>query len=168
MALYCLLTFYSLPQNLSKATIYSLVFYSNLQCYKSSSSHFDRRCQQFSDAGELSTMQSAFTISPFKDLGLLLRLSCLFICQNPLAEVLWRQEKYEAAEEMHRWALEGREKAQGLEHPFILASVNNLAGGRGKYEAAEDMDRRAREGRKKVLGFEHPEPSRGASRSGKV
>jgi Tetratricopeptide repeat len=147
-----------------KSGKHSLVFYSNLQSHKSSSSnHFDRRCQQFSDAGGL-----LFTISPLKELGLLLRLSCLFICQNPLAEVLWRQEKYEAAEEMHRWALEGREKAQGLEHPFILASVNNLAGGRGKYEAAEDMDRRAREGRKKVLGFEHPEPSRGASRSGKV
>lgn len=86
---------------------------------------------------------------------------------NNLAEVLRRQEKYETAEEMHRRALEGREKALGWEHPFTLASVNNLAGDRGKYEAAEEMDQRAWEGREKVLGFEHPEPGRGASRSGK-
>ncbi len=96
--------------------------------------------------------------------------ACLFVefPYNNLAEVLRRQEKYEAAEEMHQRALEGREKALGLEHPFTLASVNNLAGDRGKYEAAEDIDRRAWEGREKVLGFEHPEPGRGASRSGKV
>jgi len=120
-----------------------LVFYSNLQCHKSSSSnHFDRRCQQFSDAREFSAIQGAFTISPFRDLGILLCLSsCLFVefpCNN-LAEVLRRQETYETAEEMHRRALEGREKALGLEHPFKLASVNNLAGNRGKYEAVEDM-----------------------------
>jgi hypothetical protein len=96
--------------------------------------------------------------------------ACLFveIPYNNLAEVLRRQEKYEMAGKIHRRALEGREKAPGLEHPFILASVNSLVGGQGKYEAAEDMDRRAWEGRKNVLGFEHPEPSRGVSRSGKV
>lgn len=96
--------------------------------------------------------------------------ACLFVefPYNNLAEVLRRQEKYETAEEMHGQALEGIEKALGLEHPFILASVNNLAGDRGKYEAAEDMDRRAWRGREKVLGFEQSEPGRGASRSGKV
>ena len=71
--------------------------------------------------------------------------ACLFVefPYNNLAEMLRHQGKYETAEEIHRRAPEGREKALGLEHPFTLASVNNLAGDRGKYEAAEDMDRRA-------------------------
>jgi hypothetical protein len=72
------------------------------------------------------------------------------------------------AEEMHRRAPEGREKALGLEHPFTLAGVNNLAGDRGKYEAAEDMDRRAWEGREKMLGSSIQNLGRGASRSGNV
>jgi tetratricopeptide (TPR) repeat protein len=86
-----------------------------------------------------------FTISPFKGLGLLRYHARLFVefPYNNLAEVLQRQEKYEMAEEMHRRVLEEREKALGLEHPFTLASVNNLVGDRGKYEAAEDMGRRA-------------------------
>jgi hypothetical protein len=68
--------------------------------------------------------------------------ACLFVefPYNNLADVLRRQEKYETAEEIHRRVLEGRDKAPGLERPFTLASVNNLAGDRGKYEAAEDMD----------------------------
>ncbi|KAI9778300.1 MAG: hypothetical protein M1816_004150 [Peltula sp. TS41687] len=55
-----------------------------------------------------------------------------------LASVLQHQGKYEAAEEMDRRALEGREKAL-------------------KYEAAEEMNRRALEGREKALGKEHPD-----------
>ncbi|KAF2463882.1 uncharacterized protein BDR25DRAFT_329448 [Lindgomyces ingoldianus] len=54
-----------------------------------------------------------------------------------LALLLQSQGKYEAAEEMNRRALEGREK--------------------GKYEAAEEMNRRALEGREKALGKEHPD-----------
>jgi hypothetical protein len=35
--------------------------------------------------------------------------------------------KYEAAEEMNRRALEGREKTLGKKHPDTLISVRNLA-----------------------------------------
>jgi len=75
-----------------------------------------------------------------------------------LASVLQQQGKYEAAEEMNRRALEGREKALGKQHPDTLSSVSILAGVlqyRGKYEAAEEMNRRALEGREKALGKEH-------------
>jgi tetratricopeptide (TPR) repeat protein len=63
--------------------------------------------------------------------------------------VLRDQGKYEAAEEMNRRALEGREKVLGVEHPDTLNSVSNLAlvlQNQGKYEAAEEMNRRALEG----------------------
>ena len=40
-----------------------------------------------------------------------------------LAWVLLAQVKYEAAEEMHRQVLEGREKVLGVEHPETLFSV---------------------------------------------
>ncbi len=76
-----------------------------------------------------------------------------------LASVLQYQGKYEAAEEMNRRALEGREKVLGVEHPSTLTSVDNLASVlryQGKYEAAEEMNRRALEGYEKVLGVEHP------------
>ncbi|OCL04340.1 hypothetical protein AOQ84DRAFT_277133, partial [Glonium stellatum] len=59
-----------------------------------------------------------------------------------LALVLESQGKYEAAEEMHRRALNGYKKVLGKEHPGTLTSVNNLAsvlGSQGKYEAAEEM-----------------------------
>jgi Tetratricopeptide repeat len=64
--------------------------------------------------------------------------ACLFvkIPYNNLAEVLRRQEKYETAEEMHRWALEGREKALRLEHPFTLAASTTWR------EIGESMKRR--------------------------
>jgi len=76
-----------------------------------------------------------------------------------LARVLQSQGKYEAAEKMNRRALQGREKALGVEHPHTLISVNNLASvlqDQGKYEAAEKMNRRALQGREKALGVEHP------------
>jgi hypothetical protein len=40
-----------------------------------------------------------------------------------MAGVLQLQGKYEAAEEMNRRALEGREKSLGAEHPDTLTSV---------------------------------------------
>jgi len=46
---------------------------------------------------------------------------------NNLALVLDSQGKYEAAEEMHRRALELCEKVLGPEHPSTLVSMNNLA-----------------------------------------
>ena len=63
-----------------------------------------------------------------------------------LASVLRNQGKYEAAEEMNRRALEGKEKVLGVKHPSTLTSVSNLASVLkylGKYEAAEEIDRQA-------------------------
>ncbi|KAK4205172.1 putative kinesin light chain [Triangularia verruculosa] len=67
--------------------------------------------------------------------------------------------KYEEAEQMHRQALQLREKVLGKEHPYTLTSMNNLAlvlGSQGKYEEAEQMYRQTLQLRKKVLGKEHP------------
>ncbi|KAK0257669.1 hypothetical protein LTR91_010594 [Friedmanniomyces endolithicus] len=77
---------------------------------------------------------------------------------SDLAAMLQNQGKYEAAEEMKRRALEGKEKVLRKEHRDTLTSVSNLAlvlQDQGKYEAAEEMNRRALEGREKVLGKEH-------------
>ncbi|KAK3333869.1 hypothetical protein B0T19DRAFT_139514 [Cercophora scortea] len=66
---------------------------------------------------------------------------------------------YGVAEQMHRRALDGKEKVLGPEHPSTLASVSNLASvlqDQGKYEEAEQMNRRALNGKEKVLGPEHP------------
>lgn len=46
---------------------------------------------------------------------------------NNLVLVLQYQGKYEAAEEMNRRALEGREKVLGKEHPSSLTSVYCVA-----------------------------------------
>jgi tetratricopeptide (TPR) repeat protein len=84
---------------------------------------------------------------------------CSLVLTN-LAEVLWSQSKYEAAEEMHLRALEITEKVLGPEHPDTLPNMHNLAvvlRSQGKYEAAEEMYRRAPELRQKVLGPEHPD-----------
>jgi hypothetical protein len=74
--------------------------------------------------------------------------------------VLQYQRKYEAAEEMNRRALEGKEKTLGKEHPDTLASLNGLTQSllcQEKYEAVEEIYRRALEGKEKTLGKEHLE-----------
>ncbi|KAI6826751.1 hypothetical protein KC340_g13820 [Hortaea werneckii] len=79
--------------------------------------------------------------------------------QNIYADLLLAQGDHEAAEKLHRWALQGHEKVQGKEHPDTLASVNNLARvlhAQGDYKAAEKLYRRALQGYEKVLGKEHP------------
>jgi hypothetical protein len=45
-----------------------------------------------------------------------------------LIGVLQDQGKYEAAEEMNRRALKGREKVLRVEYPFTLINISNLAG----------------------------------------
>src|SRR5437667_8186585 len=60
--------------------------------------------------------------------------------------------KYKEAEQMHRQALELRERALGIEHPLTLESINNLGvvlRKQGKYEEAEQMHRQALELREK-------------------
>ena len=74
----------------------------------------------------------------------------------------WFEEKIKlsTAEVLYRWALEGREKALGAEHPNTLRSASNLGNllhQKGDYEGAEPLLRRALEGREKVLGAEHPD-----------
>ena len=75
-----------------------------------------------------------------------------------LGDALYNQEKYKAAEEMYRRAVEGREKVLGKEHAETLDSVRRLGNAlhsQGKHKAAEEMYRRAAERREKVLGKEH-------------
>ena len=70
------------------------------------------------------------------------------------------QGRYNLAYKRCLDALCTREKALGPEHPFTLASMNNLAlvlNSQGKYEAAEEMHRQVLELREKVLGPEHPD-----------
>src|SRR5436190_1450586 len=66
-----------------------------------------------------------------------------------LVVMLQDQSKYEEAEQMHRQALQGYEKALGKEHPDTLRSINNLAvmlQYQGKYEEAEQMNPQALQG----------------------
>ncbi|KAL5867143.1 hypothetical protein ACKVWM_007998 [Pyricularia oryzae] len=64
---------------------------------------------------------------------------------NNLALVLYRQGKYEEAEQMHRKTLALYEKVLGPENPSTLNSMNNLASvlkNQGKYEEAEHLYQR--------------------------
>ncbi|KAK5290627.1 hypothetical protein LTR99_011028 [Exophiala xenobiotica] len=66
--------------------------------------------------------------------------------------------RYREAEEMHRQALDLREKVLGEEHLDTLDSMNNLAivlQQQGKYKEAEEIHRQALDLREKVLGEEH-------------
>jgi tetratricopeptide (TPR) repeat protein len=59
------------------------------------------------------------------------------------------QDKLDEAEKMFRQALEGKEKALGINHTSTLGTVNNLGllyAGQGKLEEAKEMFRRALEG----------------------
>ncbi|KJZ71092.1 hypothetical protein HIM_09511 [Hirsutella minnesotensis 3608] len=67
--------------------------------------------------------------------------------------------KYHEAEQMHRQALDLREKVLGKEHPATLSSMNNLAvvlKSLGKYEEAERLHRQEWKLSEKLLGKEHP------------
>ena len=75
-----------------------------------------------------------------------------------LALVLQDQGKYEAAEEMNRRALEGREKVLGVEHPETLTSVSNLASVlqyQQRYNDGSILYLRALAGFSKALGLDH-------------
>ena len=92
-----------------------------------------------------------------------------FVILHNIGSALSKQEKYEAAEEMYRQAIEGDEKAIGKEHASTLISVHwlgNTLYSQGKYEAAEEMYRRAIEGREKVLGKEHTKTLNSVNRLG--
>jgi hypothetical protein len=76
-----------------------------------------------------------------------------------LASVLGSQGKYEAAEEMNRRALEGKEKVLGKEHPDTLISVWCLADLLERMSREADavlLYERAIAGLSTSLGTRHP------------
>ena len=67
--------------------------------------------------------------------------------------------KHDEAEQLHRRALEGRQKELGERHPHTLSSVYNLAHlhhQQKRYDAAYELYQRACDGYKRVLGPTHP------------
>ena len=79
---------------------------------------------------------------------------------SDLAVVHLRQERYEAAEEMNRRALEGREKVLGNKHPDTLTSVYCLAHllhQKKDYAMAITLYERAHSSYISVLGSSHPD-----------
>jgi tetratricopeptide (TPR) repeat protein len=68
------------------------------------------------------------------------------------------QGKLGEAEEMYQRALQGFEKAWGLEHTSTLDTVNNLGNlyaDLGRLDEAEEMYQRALSGFEKRLGYEY-------------
>jgi tetratricopeptide (TPR) repeat protein len=78
---------------------------------------------------------------------------------NQYAMFLYARANYTQAEPLYQRALTIREKALGLEHPEVAASLNNLAElyrTQGQYEKAEPLYQRALAIREKALGPDHP------------
>ena len=76
------------------------------------------------------------------------------------ANVLYHQDKWQGAEQLHREALKGRPLRLGEDHPDTLTSMNNLANvlsDQGKWQEAEELHREALEGMKPRLGEDHPD-----------
>ncbi|KAN0071560.1 HET domain containing protein [Elaphomyces granulatus] len=68
------------------------------------------------------------------------------------------QGKLDEAEKMYQRALQGKEKAWGLDHTSTLDTVNNLGllyVGQGKLDEAEKMYQRALQGKEKAWGLDH-------------
>lgn len=79
---------------------------------------------------------------------------------NHLAYSVYRQVKYEEAEQIHRQGLILREKSLGNDDPDTLASRENLAlilEARGEWTEAEQIYRQTLETRRKSLGEKHPD-----------
>ncbi len=69
-------------------------------------------------------------------------------------------DTYRTANPLYQQALVIREKALGLEHPSVAASLNNLAllyHAQGKYAEAEPLYKRSLAIWEKALGPEHPQ-----------
>ena len=77
-----------------------------------------------------------------------------------IADLLARQVRLQAAEQMYLQALAGKEKALGPDHTSTLATVHalgNLYTDQGKLAEAEQMYQRALAGKEKALGPDHTE-----------
>jgi Tfp pilus assembly protein PilF len=73
-------------------------------------------------------------------------------------DVFSNHGQFDEAEKMYQRALQGREKAWGLEHTSTLATVNNLGNlykSLGRLDEAEKMYQRALQGKEKAWGLEH-------------
>ena len=84
-----------------------------------------------------------------------------------LAITLNDMGNHQEAIELHRRALEAREKTLGPEHPETLQSVSHLAvalHGRGDLSEALALQRRALEARERHLGPQHPSTQRSLQR----
>src|SRR5882762_9626330 len=67
------------------------------------------------------------------------------------------QGKLDEAEKMYQRALQGKEKAWGLDHTSTLYTVNNLGSlykSQGKLDEAEKMYQRALQGYEEAIGLE--------------
>ena len=77
---------------------------------------------------------------------------------HQLGNLYQNQGKLDEAEKMYIRALEGKEKALGVDHASTLDTVNNLGSlykNQGKLDEAEKMYIRALEGYEKALGVDH-------------
>ena len=104
--------------------------------------HANRCIQQLSTAKIISATKDQDIDSAFYNLGY------LYANQGKMVE----------AEKMYQRALEGKEKAWGLEHTSTLNTINNLGNlyaKQGKMVEAEKMYQRALEGFEKAWGPEH-------------
>ena len=84
-----------------------------------------------------------------------------------LAITLNEMDNHQEAIELHRRALEAREKTLGPEHPETLQSVSHLAvalHGRGDLSEALALQRRALEARERHLGPQHPSSQKSLER----
>lgn len=75
-----------------------------------------------------------------------------------LGQTLYKQQKYKAAENMHRKTLALRQRVLGEEHTDTLMSMNRLGQAlymQQRHEAAEEMHRKTLALRQHVLGEEH-------------
>jgi tetratricopeptide (TPR) repeat protein len=77
---------------------------------------------------------------------------------HKLGRVLFKGDIVKQAEKMYQRALQGYEKAWGLEHTSTLDTVNNLGNlylKLGRLDEAEKMYQRALQGKEKAWGLEH-------------
>jgi len=76
-----------------------------------------------------------------------------------MAQMLYKEGKYSASENLRRRVLQVDERVSGVDHPKTLNSVSwlgRLLYEQGKLEEAEVLYRRGLEGRERVSGVDHP------------
>ena len=77
-----------------------------------------------------------------------------------MAEIRYRQGRWQEAEALDRRTLEARARVLGAEHPDTLSSMNHLAfvlRAEDKYDESEDVYQRSLALHRRILGPEHPQ-----------